>query len=397
MFNKKIISFVATFALTLCAVFASGQVLFAKASTLDAQDEYFLQFVREDTGLEQVDFVSTQLYDQTLALNGRQYVFTVGGVQGYALTSKIIIGDQAFYEIEELFYNKPAPFSNYQGIPVYITFDVYLDYVNGVFYNLADNRSVVSPQIVEELAYRSFGYRMVGDLEYVDTSEVINYNTRTVESYNFPYEAPDLCGSVNGSCCANTAGAVVIGYYDRFFENLIPNFQSYISFAGSIRYKSTGIDLSNLVETMRDYMSVDGIQYGTTFTGFQQGMENYVEEKGYTYTSTSVMSWGELNYSTYKSYVSQEIPVALFLNGFNMVNAIREESNMDTVSSSYCASTHVEVGIGYKTYTYYNADGGVITTRNYLYVVSGLFEYGIGYLNINGNGEIVNAIAIEID
>ncbi len=398
MFSKKIISLIVTLALTLCFVFIGGQVAFAKAD-VDPEDQSFIDFIVEDTGIDQITYTHTRLYDQNLQPNGRQYVFTVGNVQGYALTAKLIIGDQVFYEVEELYYNRQAPFTNYQGLPVYITFNTYLDCVDGAFYDIANARTPLSNATVDALAYKGFGYNGSANGTYTESSETVTYATKTTDSYSFPYEAPNLFGSENGSCCANNAGAVVIAYYDRFFENLMPNFQAYFVIGTVIRYRSVHTELSNLVETMRVYMAVDGVPQGTTFTGFQQGMNRYVAEKGYTYSTTSVMNFGALNLSLYKQTVQQEVPVALFLNGYTMINGITESEGQDTINNGHSTATHVEVGIGYKCETYYNANGGVITTRNYLKVVSGLNSYEIGYLNIsaNANSQLVHAIAIDIN
>ncbi len=397
MFLKKFIALFVTLSLTLCAVLMSGQILFAKANTVDEQDTVFLEFVREDTGLQQIDYVSTQLFDEELTPNGRQYVFTVGGVQGYALTSKVFVGEQAFYEVEELYYNAPAPFADYQGAPVYITFKTYLDCVNGVFYDLSNNRAVVSQELIDQLAYKGFGYMGNPSGDYTSTTEYVDYSTKTTDAYSFPYDAPDVIGSYNGSNCANNAGACIITYYDRFFENLIPNYQSYTLFLGQIVYNDFSVEIDALKDTLKNYMAVDGVTQGTTFSGFQQGMERYVEEKGYTYSTSSVMSWGELDLQDYKQIVQQETPVALFLNGFTM-SSMAENSQQDTVANYSYVATHVEVGIGYKCITYYNSNGGVIATRNFLKVASGILMHGIGYLNISSNasGEIVNAIAIDI-
>ncbi len=397
MFQKKFLLFVATL-LTFCSAFLSGQRMTAKADELDAQDQCFLEFIAEDTGSSQITYSHVTLYDATLQENGRQYVFTVGEVPGYALISRVVMDGEAFYEVEELFYNKPAPFVGVQGLPVYITFNAYLDCVDGVFYNLADNRSVVSSETIAEMQSKGFGYRGNNNGDITTTTETVTYSTKSTDEYRFPFYAPNISGGLSGSCCANTAGAVVIAYYDRFKENLIPNFQSYILMGGAVViYKNTAAEYEPLIYTLVDYMAVEGIQQGTTFTGFQNGMERYVEEKGYSYSTSSVMSWGNFDFDEYVDAVEQEKPVALFLNGFSMYHGITTETEgQDVIESGYCAATHVEVGIGYRVDTYYNANGTVKTTRKYLRVISGLDSYGMGYLNINASGEIVNAVSINI-
>ena len=90
-------------------------------------------------------------------------------------------------------------------------------------------------------------------------------------------------------------------------------------------------------------------------------------------------------------------PVALFMSGFAFLGSITTAEGVDTITNSYNANgTHVVVGCGYQRHTYYNASGSVISTRTYLKVATGLTFYDIGYLNINGFGNIDKAIAVQI-
>ncbi|MFR3549432.1 MAG: hypothetical protein ACLTTW_03920 [Coprobacter sp.] len=76
-----------------------------------------------------------------------------------------------------------------------------------------------------------------------------------------------------------------MGYYDRFFENLIPNYQSYVRIGAVIRYKSASTNVDNMLDELYVLMDTDQGQLGTTYTGFQEGMKAYVENRGYTSTS----------------------------------------------------------------------------------------------------------------
>ena len=78
-----------------------------------------------------------------------------------------------------------------------------------------------------------------------------------------------------------------------------------------------------------------------------------------------------------------------------MLDGIDEYTGRDVVRSGYCSLTHVEVGCGYKTYDYYTSNGKR-TTSIYLKVASGLSDYNIGYLNINGGGNMDKAVSVEI-
>ena len=161
-------------------------------------------------------------------------------------------------------------------------------------------------------------------------------------------------------------------------------------------YKTGTDEVFALVQQLYELMGTDVGHLGTTFSEFQDGMNQYVTSKGYTYTTANMFSYGEFSMLNYKNAVEDGKPVAIFLTGFALINNITETETMDTIISDYSPKTHVVVGCGYRTDTYYNASGAVITTRNYLKVASGFDTYGIGYLNINSLGQIDRAVSVQI-
>lgn len=203
-------------------------------------------------------------------------------------------------------------------------------------------------------------------------------------------------GKAGETSCANTAGAILIGYYDRFNEDLIPNYKVYRKLGASFIYKAASPEIVNLTAELHLLMSTDVGKQGTTYAEFEEGMKAYVTGKGYTYISTNMFSWGKFSFDKYKQSVESGKPVALFLSGFAFETGIEEISGRDVIHNDYCALTHVAVGCGYKRDTYYDSDNKEISTRTYLKVASGISGYDIGYLNINGIGNIDKAISVEI-
>ena len=53
---------------------------------------------------------------------------------------------------------------------------------------------------------------------------------QNTEDYEIKYGLPTYYAEYGTTVCANTAGAIAIGYYDRFNENLIPNYKTYTKF-----------------------------------------------------------------------------------------------------------------------------------------------------------------------
>ena len=83
---KKIVTLFLAVVLSLSSVVMfSGSKFIAKANTYDAGDEYFLEFISPDLGEKEISFSHTPLYDADLEVNGREYVFSIDGENGYAL------------------------------------------------------------------------------------------------------------------------------------------------------------------------------------------------------------------------------------------------------------------------------------------------------------------------
>lgn len=395
MKDKKILGLLLTLGMISVSVLSVGQVIVTKAEELDMADQSFLEFVLSDTDYEgEIEYTHSPLYNEELEVNGREYDFTIGDVEGYALLTEIQGANETFYEIEELFYNRQSPFEGCEGLPVYITHGLYLDYKDEAFYNIVDDR-IVSELVVEEFAYKGFGYS--GGWNFVEQEQTVSYSSKNTATYSIPYDLPNYFGSNEGiTGCANTAGAILIGYYDRFYENLIPNYKSYTQVGSVIRYKTGTTEVANLINQLYILMGTDVNHWGTTYSEFQAGMSSYVSSKGYTYTTTNVFSNASFNMQNYKTSVENGKPVALFLTGYALLNEIVETTNMDTIKSGYSTNSHVVIGCGYKIDTYYNLSGQIVTTRQYLKVASGNDIYNIGYLNINGLGQIDKAIAVSI-
>lgn len=396
MKNKKTLGLILALGILSMSALPMEKAIVTKAEALDPADQSFLEFLLSDTNYEgDIEYTHSPLYNENLEVNGRQYDFTIGDVEGYALLTEIQSMNKIFYEVEELFYDKESPFDNCEGLPVYITHGVYLDYKDNSFYNIVGDR-LMETEIVEEYAYKGFGY--FGSGTFVEQVQTVNYSSKTTETYSIPYDLPNYRGSVDGeTSCANTAGAVLIGYYDRFHENLIPNYKSYIQVGNVIRYKTGTPEVFDLVEELYVLMGTDVNHSGTTFAEFQAGMLQYVTNKGYTYTTTNMFTNGALNLTNYKASVESGKPVALFLTGYALLNGITETTSTDTISSGYSSNSHVVIGCGYKIDTYYNASGTITAVRNYLKVASGTEGYNIGYLNINGFGNIDRAISVNIN
>ena len=205
-------------------------------------------------------------------------------------------------------------------------------------------------------------------------------------------EVPNY-NQINDSSCANVAGTILIGYYDRFCEELVPNYKTYVKIGTAIRYRIESFEIQAVMEELYTLMGTDVGGGGTTYSGFHNGMKSYVNAHGYSYSTEDL---GSLNFNKYKSAVDNNKPVAIFLLNYSYAVGGEDNGTSEVIKSHYSTVAHVVVGCGYKVDTYYNANGQVIATRTYLKVASGWVQYGITYLCLDGKSEIYKADSITI-
>ena len=62
-----------------------------------------------------------------------------------------------------------------------------------------------------------------GGSDFIEQSETINYSRKETATYNMKGNVPSY-ERIKDTSCANVAGAILIGYYDRFCEELVPNY-----------------------------------------------------------------------------------------------------------------------------------------------------------------------------
>ena len=231
-----------------------------------------------------------------------------------------------------------------------------------------------------------------GGSGFTEQSETINYSRKETATYSIKGEVPDY-DQIKDSSCANVAGTILIGYYDRLCEELVPDYKTYVKIGSSIMYRSASFEIQAVMEELHTLMETDVNTGGTTYNGFQKGMKSYVNSHGYSYATEDL---GSLDFNKYKSAVENNKPVAVFLSNYSYAVSWKDSGTSEVINSHYSTVAHVVVGCGYKVDTYYNANGQVIATRTYLKVASGWFGYGITYLCLDGKSTLDRANAIII-
>ncbi|MDE5896386.1 MAG: hypothetical protein K2H43_01070 [Clostridia bacterium] len=240
---------------------------------------------------------------------------------------------------------------------------------------------------------REIRYYDTAAVTYNETAEsgtvenvTINYTTRTVTPYSLAVRCPAYDYAPAIGACAAVGGGNLIGFYDRYDEDLIPNHTSGTPVGTTYIYSIQDAAVRTVIDSLYSYM---GSSNGTTEAQFKNGIVNFCKDKGHTVTYTSCMQGSSFSYAKAQTYLKANQPIVLFLSGYNVADIV-ESSNKDSLTRYTSEANHIMIAFGYKIYVY---DG---TTYNYLSVSSGILGYASGLYNINYNTKINNALAVNI-
>lgn len=214
-------------------------------------------------------------------------------------------------------------------------------------------------------------------------TETVNYTRREVESSstvnNVPlyYQDASLANS-----CGATAGAIVVGFYDKYYENLIPDYTTYNPNTG--KYKNS--DKTYIPALMQEFyvlMRINVDDLGVGASDCLNGLSAYVSSKNYSFSYSTVKTFNKISESKYLSAINANHPVLLF-NGSTNLYDITTFSTNDVIVQSTISENHVYVGYGYTKIRYYNASGN-FRTDTYLQVACGLNTMKSAYIKIDSS------------
>ncbi len=243
------------------------------------------------------------------------------------------------------------------------------------------------------------------DLSYLDgtsngyTTEEIKYATKKETSFFAHPTFPDYynTNSSISNTCANSAGANVLGYYNRYYSDLIPG-NNVGAIRGDMYYyfpmaASTSIK-QGVINTLYTLMGTNTPAPGTTQAQFKSGMASYVKGKNKTITYTNVMSNSKFSVDKAKASFDKGEPIILYLSGYNLTDYQDVNSVYKLYKYDFTAN-HMMVAYGYSKIEYYDSSSKLVKTIEYLHIAACKSETGFVYL-LNGYGTMVDAEAAKI-
>ena len=220
--KKKILALLILIATVLGVM--GGVSVYAEVS-LEECDKCFQNTVsvlldRDDLNGNKISAVRSPVYDIKLAQLGYVYEFDTAESKGYA----IIICDNGNYVAIEMLPDAENPYSDVgeNEKSVFVNVMSYCKAVDGKICDIETGEEFSEQvcAVLEENAILYSGGSV--DPEYVDV-EVDFLGVPDEDMYNVCYQIPQFCGFDLKGGCAAVAGGNIIGYFDRYYENLIPN------------------------------------------------------------------------------------------------------------------------------------------------------------------------------
>ncbi len=201
--------------------------------------------------------------------------------------------------------------------------------------------------------------------------------------------------------CGAIAGRNVVGFYDRWYTNLIPNYTpGMVTGSGIYRYyPDMNVTATHtVVEDLYDLMQIGEIG-GTTSSNFRSGLSAYFSGKGYSTSYSSFYSSAtSVNFTQLTNAINQNKVGVIMCTQYNFVYALNQYVDEEYVLVSKVNSTtaHMMMIFGYQTWAFYK-DGNHVCTKTFLSVCSGFADADIGYMELNDSSATINeAVIISI-
>ena len=200
----------------------------------------------------------------------------------------------------------------------------------------------------------------------------------------------------NPNDCAPVAGAIVLGYFDRQFDQLIPNFTAGRYIRDRFVYTAQNDAVVNVMNTLYNLMDTNTSGNGTTVNQFKNGLQEYVQSRGRTIGYNNVMN-GSISLQEVIDSVNSGNPIVIFVVGYALVSSLNTDASIDNYTKKIYGGAHTMVIGGVKTITYYNQSGSVIETKVLLDVYTGYGSSPNCYMILNAYGNLDDAYSITIN
>ena len=246
--------------------------------------------------------------------------------------------------------------------------------------------------------YDDIVYNSSGSSHVLDNYQ-ISYDEVEVSFHNNG-NAPSLGLHENDieNACATLAGANIVTFYDRYFPDLLPNFEpgAITPFGFYAYYPDLGADATiSLVRNLHNLMNSHD---GTTEAEFRSGMQTFLSGKSRSISYQSIKtSSTSVDLNALDQAFAQNKVALLMCSTYNYVSSLgaNEEAKILNVPKVNSYVGHMMVVYGYDTYDCY-VEGELIYSGVFLQISSCYPDGDTGYIQLYDDLTIENAYIVTI-
>jgi len=198
--------------------------------------------------------------------------------------------------------------------------------------------------------------------------------------------------------CAPLAGTNIVGFYDRWCTNLIPNYDAGMTFSnGTYQYypymgyeapKNTLLSLYNLMKT--------GELGGTSSANFKSGLNSYVNRAGYNISYSSFYkSSNSVDLILLADAIRNNKVGLVMCSEYNYVSTISYNDSKAHIVKRNNGVGHMMMVYGYRIISYYK-DNAMIRKDTFLNVCSSYSSSDKGYMQLYDYSKIDEALIVSI-
>lgn len=226
-----------------------------------------------------------------------------------------------------------------------------------------------------------------------EADETITFSRKEEELVELPYDVPVYFSNTLSNACGPIAGAMVVGFYDKYYENLIPNYVTYYTANGRYR-RPDSTYIPALMQNLYTLMQTNVVDVGVSVSECLSGLQQYVVSKGRNITYTDIKST-TFNETAYKNGLSNLKPSLLFYSGANLYQ-LRTGDTQDEVLYVLTSNSHIVVGTGYCKIRYYDSNNTNFRTDTYLIVSTGWQVNSTAYIKANDTSWLDDGYVVNI-
>ncbi len=226
------------------------------------------------------------------------------------------------------------------------------------------------------------------------SSETVNYTNRVPVPVNLANAVPFYTqdGSLSNACGA-VAGSIVVGYYDKYYEDLIPDYKAYLS---NGNYKPNDrVYIPQVMKELYTLMRTNVDDVGVSKSDCINGLKAYVQGKNRNLSYTDVKNVNKVDENALLNAINAKKPVLLFCDKLD-VYTFNYSDNVETITCTNKVSAgHVAVAYGLYTIKYYNG-ANLFRTDKYIMISTGLSR-SVEYLKLDATDWCDGAYAVAVN